>query len=108
MNRLALKRSVLEQFWNEQQPQETARMNLIISPELRKKLSDELLLETDIAAIVEHCEKTGRKVLNSATGTFTGHQKVGNMTCWAEYRVAADGRIELVNAYCHRMSIEEA
>jgi hypothetical protein len=64
-------------------------------------------LETDIEAVIEHCENSGRKVMDPESGHFTGHLQIGNLTYWAEYFPADDG-FHLVNAYCHRMSIVEA
>ncbi len=80
-------------------------MNLTIAPELRQKLDQARLLEADLAAVVEHCERTGRKLLDPATGSFSGHFVVGHTTCWAEYRPVPGG-FELLNAYAHRMSLE--
>jgi hypothetical protein len=96
---------MLEAFWNEPAAREAAPMELKIAPELKRKLSDEYLLEADLAAVVEHCERTGRKILDPATGCFSGHLLIGRLTCWAVYRPVAGG-FELVNAYAHRMSIE--
>jgi Fe-S oxidoreductase len=105
--RLALKRAMLEAFWNETSEPEPAPMELILSPELSRKLSDAYLLESDFAAVVEHCERTGRKIEDPASGSFFGHLMIGPMTFWAEYRPVSGG-FELVNAYAHRMAIEEA
>jgi len=66
-----------------------------------------MLLETDIEAVVEHCERSGRKVINPENGHFAGHLQIGNVTYWAEY-FPVDNGFELVKAYSHRMSIEEA
>ena len=107
-HRLALRREVREVFWNETPEPEAAPMNLAISPELRRKLSDAYLLEADVAAVVEACERTGRKVVDPERGTFFGHLMIGPMTYWAEYRPAPSGGFELLNAYAHRMAIEEA
>ena len=104
-NRRALKGHLLQAFWNETREPEEPPMNLTIAPELRRKLDDEHLLETEIAAVIEHCERTGRKVLDPATGHFHGHLLIGNLTTWAAYRPAPEG-FELINAYAHRMRIE--
>ena len=108
-NRIDLKRRVLDTYWKEAVAMEAEhhRLNLAISPQLKRKLSDEMILETDIEAVIDHCERTGRKILDPASGHFTGHLKLGNMTYWAEYFPVAEG-FELVNAYGHRMSIEES
>jgi len=87
--------------------QKESETKLIISPELRHALSDRMILETDIQTVIEHCEKTGEKVLDDDTGNFFGHLQIGHMTYWAEYR-KSDDDFELVNAYSHRMSIGEA
>jgi len=106
-NRMILKRRVLAEWWNEPGEPEERRMTLHIAPELARKLSDDMILETDIEAVIAFCERTGRKVCDPATGNFSGHLQIGPMTFWAEYRPAAGGGFELVNAYGHRMSIEE-
>lgn len=106
--RLALKRNLLRDFWNETLPEEVPSMALKISPELLQKLSDAYLLEADVAAVVEHCEQTGRKIEDPGGRSFHGHRMIGPITYWVEYRPNADGGFELLNAYAHRIAIEEA
>lgn len=106
-NRARLKRMALEEFWNDEIEMEARRLNLHISPQLAQKLNSEMILETDIETVVEFCESCGRKVLLPESGHFGGHLQIGNVTYWAEYLPAAGG-FELVNAYSHRMSVEEA
>lgn len=108
LRRLALKRELLAEFWNETLPEETPAMDLTIAPELRRKLSEACLLEADLAAVVEHCEQTGHKIVDPARGSFHGHRMIGPMTHWVEYRPDPGGGFELLNAYAHRMAIEEA
>jgi hypothetical protein len=107
-NRILLKQKSLSEFWKEKIPMETgeSHMKLVISPQVRQKLSDEKILEKDVEAVIEHCESRGRKVLHPESGHFMGHLQIGNMTYWAEYAPAEDG-FELFNAYSHRMSIDE-
>jgi Fe-S oxidoreductase len=108
-HRIALRRHVVSEFWKDglKMEERKSRINLQIAPQLKQKLSDEMILETDIEAVVEHCETSGRKVLDPESGYFTGHLQVGTMTYWAEYFPIAGG-CELVKAYGHRMRIEEA
>ncbi|MDD3438757.1 MAG: amine oxidase, partial [Clostridiaceae bacterium] len=82
-------------------------IKLLITPELRQKLHKEMILETDIETVIEHCESTWRKVQIPESGHFFGHLQIGKMTYWVEY-LPEDGKFNLINAYCHRMSIEEA
>ena len=80
---------------------------LFISKELKEKLNKELILESDISAVIESCEQSGRKLYDTDTKTFSGHLQIGKMTYWVEYRIRKDSGYELVNAYSHRMKIEE-
>lgn len=77
-----------------------------ISPELKKKMNDELILEEDIYSVIEYCERTGAKVQNKKTGEFTGHLFQGVITFWATYEKNPSG-LKLKQVYTHRMKIEE-
>jgi Fe-S oxidoreductase len=105
-NRILLKNQLLQEYWREPGQPEEAPMDLTIAPELRRKLDQIRLLETEAATVVDHCERTGQKLEDSATGSFTGHLLVGHLTCWVEYRPLPGGGFELLNAYTHRMSLE--
>ncbi len=107
-NRVRLQRQSLNEFWKDQVEMEQgpSKINLRIAPQLKLKLDREMILETDIEAVVEYCESSGRKVLDPESGHFSGHLQIGQMTFWAEYRAMGEG-FELINAYGHRMGIEE-
>jgi hypothetical protein len=105
-NRIALKNQALGEFWKDEIQMEKRPVHLIATPEVRQKISNEMILETDIEYVIEHCEASGRKMLDPNTGHFIGHLQVGNITYWAEYSPVENG-FELFNAYSHRMSIEE-
>ncbi len=107
-NRIRLKRNILKEFWREDENmgEKANGFMLYMTPELRNKLNNEMILEGDVQTVIEHCENSGKKVAYAETGHYIGHLQIGNMTCWAEY-VPRDGGFELFNAYSHRMSIEE-
>ncbi len=111
-NRLRLKESMTEDNRTEEErtmkkEEEKEKGELIISDQLREKLDRELILEQDVIEVIRACEESGNKLYDPANDSFTGHQMVGEMTCWVVYRDRDDGRRELVNSYCHRMKIEE-
>ncbi|MGD0340964.1 MAG: pyridine nucleotide-disulfide oxidoreductase/dicluster-binding protein, partial [Bacteroidales bacterium] len=106
-NRLRLKHQVLKEFWKETSKMEKPAKELFISGELKKKLNKELILETDIYTVIKNCEQSGKKLFDPDAGTFSGHMQIGKMTYWVEYRVRKDSGYELINAYSHRMKIEE-
>ena len=86
---------------------ETPNEKLLISQELKDKLNKGLILETDLLTVIKDCEQSGNKFFDPETDAFTGHEQIGNMTYWVEYRVKQENVFELINAYSHRMKIEE-
>jgi Fe-S oxidoreductase len=106
-NRLRLRQFVLNEFWQEEQTMDKKKNSLLISPELKKKLDKNLILESDLLTVIEYCEVSDNKLYDVDNETFTGHLQVGKMTYWVEYRVKNEDLFELVNGYCHRMKIEE-
>jgi len=111
-NRLRLKAQLLHEFWEDETTMETGDppINLHIAPELRQKLSADMILETEVAAVIGHCERSGKKLQDPQARHFIGHLQIGNITYWAVYDRLETGsgqEFVLVNAYSHRMSIEE-
>ncbi|NYB72695.1 NAD(P)-binding protein [Sedimentibacter hydroxybenzoicus DSM 7310] len=108
-NRVLLKQKIIKDIFNEEiMEQKDSKTKLIIEEELKEKLSSEMILETEIEEVIEHCEREGKKVLDGGSGHFIGHLKIGTMTYWVEYDVCGDHCYTLYNAYAHRMSIEES
>ncbi len=107
-NRLQLKEQMLKEFWKEEMKEEKPGIKLLVSEQLREKLNRNMILESDLAVVIKHCEESLEKMLDTEKGTFTGHMRIGNMTYWVEYRINGPQEYELVNGYCHRMKIEEA
>lgn len=103
-NREYLKRQLTAQLTGESggEPMEE---KLIMSGELADKLNKLKIIDEDILEVIEFCESTGRKLVDSETGHFTGYREVGKMTFWAEYSIEGD-KYRLHNAYGHRMKIE--
>jgi Fe-S oxidoreductase len=106
-NRMLLKQQMLTMFWKEEGTMGKPEKEFIIPQQLREKLNREMILETDIYAVIEKCEQSGKKVFDPDAETFSGHIRIGNMTYWVEYKITGNYGYELVNAYSHRMKIEE-
>lgn len=87
-------------------PQGGPDMQMVFTREIRDKIEWQHILEEEVAQVVDHCERTGKKVIDPATGRFTGHKTLGLMTCWVEY--ATEGDVAIIhNVYSHRMTIED-
>ena len=80
-------------------------MTLYMEEELRRQLSREMILESDMAETIAWCEESGRKLKNAA-GHFAGHKKIQNMTYWVEYLPEGEG-YRLFAGYAHRMCLED-
>ncbi|TEB08565.1 NAD-dependent dihydropyrimidine dehydrogenase subunit PreT [Pelotomaculum schinkii] len=104
-NRVALKASLLKNIWQEESYEERQKPAILISPELMEKLNKQLIVEDDIRETIEYCESSGNKIFNPAKGYYIGHQRQGVMTYWVIYQVE-EGAYRIINAYCHRLTIE--
>ena len=82
-------------------------MQMVFTLELKEKMQWLLILEEEVAQVIEHCERTGRKVVDPAIGRLTGHKSLGMITCWVEYAVEGDA-VSVHNVYNHRMTIEDS
>ena len=103
--RLAAKKRLLEIFWQETVKEE-ARMQLEVTKELERKLSDSQILVQDMEEVIAHCEKEQAGALDPETGHVIGHLKIQNITYWAEYEALEGGGYRLWNGYSHRMNLE--
>lgn len=110
-NRLSLKRTLAGSYGV---GAETAKIaegpppaTLLIDESLALRMSNALILEEDVRAVIMHCETTGQKLRDNAAGHTVGHLRIGIMTYWAAYEPQGGSRYRVVNAYCHRMMIEE-
>ena len=106
-NRLKLKEQLLKEFWKEENKMKKHKPEVLISQELKEKLNKKYILETDIYAVIENCEQNERKLFDPNSDTYTGYMQIGKTTYWVEYRTKQENEFELINAYCHRMKIEE-
>ncbi len=108
-NRIRLKRNLLKEYWNTVMTEDKKEYNghVSISSELSKKLHKNRILEEDIVAALEFCERTGRRVYHPEKGTYSGYREIGYTTYWVEYKEASEeGHYQMINAYAHRMKIE--
>ncbi len=107
-NRERLKEDITAEFWPGSRSATegmVVKKRLVVSTELMEKMDGLRLLEEDALAIIEACEASGRKILDTATGHFFGSGAVGRMTQWVEYTLFEGGYV-LHNTYSHRMKIE--
>jgi hypothetical protein len=100
-NRRRLKRALTKGTGKPARP----KIRLTIPEDLRGQISREFILESDLASVVAHCEKTGMKTDIAGTDLSAGCLKIGHATYWVEYRRTGRNAYELTRAYQHRMEI---
>ncbi|MDR1206352.1 MAG: NAD(P)-binding protein [Peptococcaceae bacterium] len=105
-NRLALRAALLREFWGEEQEEARNPVRLAVEPELARRLDAELILEDDLREVIEHCETSGRKLIDRQDGRSVGHLLKGAVTYWVEYEACGDGW-RVLNAYSHRLMVQE-
>jgi Fe-S oxidoreductase len=105
-NRLALKKRLLQKVWGEEADimEKQYSVKLTISEAIYDKMDRLHVSEEDVYETVEHCEQADETILDTDTGIFTGHLRIGIITYWVQYRKESD-RIEIVNVYCHRIQV---
>lgn len=105
-NRIRLKIKLLKNLWGEKMDikDEYEDLKVFISPELKDKMEDELVLEGDIKKVVGQAEKTNNSFYNPENGHILAFRRLVNITFWVEYQKADDG-YNIINAYSHRMNV---
>jgi Fe-S oxidoreductase len=108
-NRRGLKRDLLKINGGAVMPSQKNEFECVkvaISEEIYEKMDQDLIVLEDVQRTIHHCEKTGEKVLDRATGNIAGHLQSGYITYWVVYQPVKDG-FKLVDVYSHRLVIEE-
>jgi Fe-S oxidoreductase len=105
-NREAVKVAILAELGEQEvtQVEEYEKITLQMAEEVRKRIDGRRILENDIRMVIDHGERSGKRLLNSATGSFMVYLQSGNVTYWVEYTPGENG-FTVRNAYCHRMNI---
>ena len=80
-------------------------MHLEIPEELVRSMDRQLILNSDIEAVIRHCEGENRYLITE-DGAFIGHLQIGLVTYWVSWKKEED-HYRILNAYSHRMVIKE-
>jgi len=110
-NRIETKVRIAEEFFGQEpgadpgsKAQGFDEPELIIPPELIKKMKQLLAREREIKDAVLYCERTNNKIHDTERDIFIGHHRQGLVTFWVEYKKNGAG-FELLNVYAHRIGI---
>jgi Fe-S oxidoreductase len=106
-NRARLKEKLLKELWSETMPEQAAfeSIRLTLPDDVQKQVEDRLILVEDMQKVIEHAERTGKRMFNNATKHYLAYFKPASVTYWVEYTPQADGSFLVHKAYSHRMEI---
>ena len=77
---------------------------LRMAPEVRRRIDERRILENDLRQVIDHAQRTGKRLQNSESGQYRASCQTENVTFWVDYTPDDDGFM-VHNAYCHRMKI---
>ncbi|WP_238918399.1 pyridine nucleotide-disulfide oxidoreductase/dicluster-binding protein [Clostridium sp. YIM B02555] len=105
-NRFKLKKKMLKDFWGElmEIKDEYEDLKIVIDDNIRNKMEDELILESDIKKVIGEAEKTKNSFFNPQNGHVLAWRRLVNVTFWVEYQKVEDS-FNIINAYSHRMHV---
>jgi glutamate synthase (NADPH/NADH) small chain len=105
-NRARLKEKLLKDLWSEAMPEQDAfeSIRLILPEAVQKMVEERLILVEDMQKVIEYAERTGKRMLNTATGHYLAYYKPTSVTYWVEY-IPQEGAFLVHKAYSHRMEI---
>ncbi len=106
-NRARLKEKYLKELWREPMPEQAdfESIRLVLPDEVQNMVEGRLILVEDMQKVIEYAERTGKRMLNPATGHYLAYYKPTSVTYWVEYTLQMDGAFLVHKAYSHRMEI---
>ena len=75
-----------------------------LSDEVRAKMEDRMILESDLIQTICAYRENGMAVYNESDDTLTASCRSGNVSFWIRFR-EKDDRYVILSAYSHRMTV---
>ncbi len=104
-NRLELRRRFLREIYMEDERVEPLGFRLDITDEARALMEERMILDSDVAYVMQQYRRRGEAVLENDTGLLVARARLGNVTFWVKFTQDAEG-YTVRRVYSHRMTIE--
>lgn len=106
INRARVKRGLIRELGEkgEDVVEQHEQIQLEMTPEVSLRIDERRILENDISMVIDHAERSGKRLRNNQTGQYRACHQSENVTFWVDYTPEND-RFTIHNAYCHRMNI---
>ena len=103
-NRKQLKEKLLKEVWKEETMEEKPVFTYELSEEVRKKMEDRMILESDLLETIQAYRDTQMAVYNEADETLTTQHRIGNVSFWVRFR-EEENHYKILSVYSHRMTV---
>jgi Fe-S oxidoreductase len=107
-----LLRDVWGEAWSEPGSEESGArgemcLDLAYAPDVLESLEERRILREDVLAVVARAERTGRKIVEKASGRILAYYRPRRVTYWVQYTRQGD-RVTVSRAWSHRMEVPGA
>jgi hypothetical protein len=75
-----------------------------LSEEVRQKMEDRMILESDIRETIQAYRDTQMAVYNEADETLTTQHRIGNVSFWVRFQ-EEENHYRILSVYSHRMTV---
>lgn len=103
-NRLMLRQQLLKEIWKEEIMEEKPGFTYEISDEVRMKMEDRMILESDLVQTIAEYRRTGMAVCSENDNVLTTTCRLGNVSFWIRFQEEGD-HYRILSAYSHRMTV---
>ena len=103
-NRKTLKEKLLKEVWKEEIMQEKPEFTYELSEEVRQKMEDRMILESDLLETLQAYRDNQMAVYNETDDTLTTRHRIGNVSFWVRFREEND-HYTVLSVYSHRMTV---
>ena len=104
-NRLALKRELLLDLWQEETAEMKLDFELNYTDEARHMMDERMILTDDVIAVLRDFRETGEAILDGEDGMLVARKRVGNATFWVKFTQESEDSFTVHRAYSHRMNV---
>ena len=104
-NRLILKKTLLQEVWQEEAMETKLDYELNFTDEARQMMDERMILTDDVIAVLEDYRQSGEAILDSESGLLIARRRVGNVTFWVKFSQDGENGYTVWRAWSHRMNI---
>ncbi len=98
-------RKMLRELWREEEENGMPDKELLIDPEMERKLEERRIRRSDLQTVLRRAEDEGALFANPSNGRFLAGLRPRQVSFWVEFSRSENGAYVIHDAYCHRMVV---